>query len=84
MMDTNFVKKIINVSTTESYEQGNLLFQPGDPAGIPADPGIAGGGQGTTRGAHSRQLHGQCVRPGPRPAGGAQAVSFAAAVVISC
>ena len=31
-MNTKFVKKIINVSTTESYEQGNLLFQPGDPA----------------------------------------------------
>ena len=31
-MNTSFVKKIMNVSTTESYEQGNLLFQQGDPA----------------------------------------------------
>jgi len=31
-MNTTFVKKIMNVSTTESYEQGNLLFQQGDPA----------------------------------------------------
>ena len=31
-MNTSFVKKVMNVSTTESYEQGNLLFQQGDPA----------------------------------------------------
>ena len=31
-MNTSFVKKIMNVSTTESYEQGSLLFQQGDPA----------------------------------------------------
>ncbi len=31
-MNKSFVKKIMNVSTTESYEQGDLLFQQGDPA----------------------------------------------------
>ena len=31
-MNTSFVKKIMNVLSTESYEQGNLLFQQGDPA----------------------------------------------------
>jgi CRP-like cAMP-binding protein len=29
-MSKSFVKKIMNVSTTESYEQGDLLFQQGD------------------------------------------------------
>ena len=29
-MNKNFVKKIMNVSTTESYKQGDLLFQQGD------------------------------------------------------
>ncbi len=31
-MNKSFVKKIMNVSTTESYDQGNLLFKQGDPA----------------------------------------------------
>ena len=31
-MNKSFVKKIMNVSATESYEQGDLLFQQGDPA----------------------------------------------------
>lgn len=31
-MNKNFVKKIMNVSTTESYEEGDLLFKEGDPA----------------------------------------------------
>ena len=31
-MNKNFLKKIMNVSVTESYEQGVLLFQQGDPA----------------------------------------------------
>lgn len=29
-MNKSFVKKIMNVSTTESYEQGDLLFKQGD------------------------------------------------------
>ena len=29
-MNRSFVKKIMNVSTTESYEQGDFLFQQGD------------------------------------------------------
>jgi CRP-like cAMP-binding protein len=31
-MNKSFVKKIMNVSATESYGQGDLLFQQGDPA----------------------------------------------------
>ena len=31
-MNKSFVKKIMNVSTTESYEDGDSLFQQGDPA----------------------------------------------------
>ena len=31
-MNKSFVKKIMNVSTIESYELGDLLFQQGDPA----------------------------------------------------
>ena len=31
-MKKSFIKKIMNVSATESYEQGDLLFQQGDPA----------------------------------------------------
>jgi len=31
-MNKSFVKKIMNVSTTESYEQGDSLFKQGDPA----------------------------------------------------
>ena len=31
-MNKSFVKKIMNVSMTESYEEGELLFQEGDPA----------------------------------------------------
>ena len=31
-MNKGFVKKIMNVSTTESYDQGDLLFKQGDPA----------------------------------------------------
>jgi CRP-like cAMP-binding protein len=31
-MNKSFVKKVMNVSTIESYEQGDLLFQQGDPA----------------------------------------------------
>ena len=31
-MNKSFVKKIMDVSATESYEQGDLLFQQGDPA----------------------------------------------------
>jgi CRP-like cAMP-binding protein len=31
-MDKDFVKKIMNVSVTESHKQGVLLFQQGDPA----------------------------------------------------
>ena len=29
-MNKSFVKKFMNVSTTESYEQGDMLFQQGD------------------------------------------------------
>ena len=29
-MNKRFVKKFMNVSTTESYEQGDLLFKQGD------------------------------------------------------
>ena len=29
-MNKSFVKKFMNVSTTESYEQGDLLFKQGD------------------------------------------------------
>jgi CRP-like cAMP-binding protein len=31
-MNKNFVKKIMNVSMTESYDEGDFLFQQGDPA----------------------------------------------------
>ena len=31
-INKSFLKKIMNVSATESYEQGDLLFQQGDPA----------------------------------------------------
>jgi CRP-like cAMP-binding protein len=31
-INTSFVKKIMNISTTESHEHGDLLFQQGDPA----------------------------------------------------
>ena len=31
-MNKNFVKKIMDVSTTETYDQGNFLFKQGDPA----------------------------------------------------
>ena len=32
-MRTDFVKKIMNISVTESHETGELLFREGDPAG---------------------------------------------------
>jgi hypothetical protein len=33
-MNKSFVKKIMNVSTTESYEQGGFLFKQGDLANL--------------------------------------------------